>query len=261
MNFFYNLSYDFSLDSLKDKMLLKSNIIDFNNNITRKNAIMITSEKKSEKISEKISENILDRNDRNFFFPKEKDTLFWCYYINKYGIDTYLLNRKKNFSIESEYKINIVEKLKNMNDSLKQNKLRKITLEDELLNKNKIGLTTLKLFMLLDKTNLLIIKKNYYQRLIFDSDKLDINNNNYKIIFNDNENYYIYKCLISDDVSKLLKNRYEVESLTKPLKSLSSYKLNELQKIGQHLNIILINQNGKNKTKQLLYSEILEKIV
>ena len=148
-----------------------------------------------------------------------------------------------------------------MKDILKQNKLKKVTLQDELLNKNKIGLSTLKLLMLLDKTNALIVKKNCYQKLVFDIDKLDININNYKIILNDDNNFYIYKIIADQDITNIIKNRYEVEDLTKPLKSLSSYKLKELQDIANNLNIHLIDQNSKNKIKQVLYTEILEKIL
>ena len=149
----------------------------------------------------------------------------------------------------------------NIKDELKHNKLRKIIIEDELINKNKIGIATIKLFMMIDKTNILIIKKNCYQRIVFDIDKLDINTNNYKIIFNDNENYYIYKYLTCKELKEIVEKKYEVEDLTKPLKSISSYKLNEMQEISKHLNINIVNFNGKNKTKQVLYNEILEKIV
>jgi hypothetical protein len=34
-----------------------------------------------------------------------------------------------------------------------------------------------------------------------------------------------------------------------------------MQEISKHLNINIVNFNGKNKTKQVLYNEILEKIV
>ena len=272
MNYFNILADDFSLDSINNKMLLKSNIIDFNNrgnsnfmeNILQKKIrtnIEPDYMRNNNKNDTKNDNKKDNRKDKNIFYPKEKDTLFWCYYINKNGIDEFLNNKRHNFTIEHDIKINTIEKIQSMKDILKINKIKKTLVEDELMNQNKIGIAALKTLMLIDNTNLIIVKKYCYQKIIFNKDKEDINTDNYKIIVNDANNYYVYTKLSDKELVNMIDTRYSVEDIIKPLKSISSYKLPEIQSISERLDIKLININGKNKTKQNLYTEILEKIV
>jgi len=52
---------------------------------------------------------------------------------------------------------------------------------------------------------------------------------------------------------------YKLDSLNKPIKSLSSYKVSELLNIANKLAIEIINkQTGKNKTKNELYESIIQ---
>lgn len=54
-----------------------------------------------------------------------------------------------------------------------------------------------------------------------------------------------------------------IDTISKPIKAVSSYKITELQAIGQKLNIdIMITQDGKQKkkTKQQLYSDIISEL-
>jgi len=279
MNYFNLLPETFSLHDISDKMLLKSNIIDFNHSANNKsnkvdlfNKMLTENSKYKDDISKDdiskdvISKDVIGKNDKlnnrdsNCFYPKEKDTLFWCYYINKYGLDEYLNNKKKSFLVERNYKISIIDKIQNIKDELKLNKIKKITVEDDLMNKQKINIITLKLFMLLSKENVLIIKKNCYQKIIFNRDKLDISTENYNVIFCDGDNYYIQKNLSSFYLNNILISKYEIDNFDKPLKTMTSYKLDELQDICKKLDITIYN-SSKNKTKQVLYTEILEKLL
>ena len=149
-----------------------------------------------------------------------------------------------------------------MKDILKLNKIKKIQVEDELMNQNKIGIQTLKMLMLIDKTNIIIVKKYCYQKLIFDREKIELNLDNYKIIYSDNNNnYFVDIKNTNKNLLDLTNSRYEIDDLIKPLKSISSYKLIDLQSISNKLHISLNNPHGKSKTKQKLYEEVLEKIL
>lgn len=258
MNYFTNFNKDFSLQLINNRMLLKSNIIDFNRHETY-DIFKKNSDNQILKDNNNVNKSFKNR-DINIFYPNEKDTLFWCYYINRYGINEYLQNKKKSFTIEHNFKITIIEKIRNMKDVLKQYKLKKLEIEDELLNKNKIGLSTFILFMLLDNTNALIVKKNSYQKIIFNHDDKEINLTNFFVIFNDGDKYYIDKLLKDKDIKKIVDERYQVNNFIKPLNAISSYRLKDLQDIAKILKIDLTNSN-KNKIKQDLYKEILEKIV
>jgi len=287
MNYFNMLPDNFSLDSISDKMLLKSNIIDFNhsaysksNKTMKPNKIDIfyklnseaskmegskmegsKTEDAKELTNNKKADSKFSVRDRKFFYPKEKDTLFWCYYINKYGIDKYFDNKKRSFVVEHDYKISIIEKIQNMKDELKLNKIKKLVVEDELMNRAKIEIASIKLLMLLDNENLLLIKKNCYQKIVFNRDKLELSVDNYNVIFCDVDNYYLQKNLNDRELVDIINKSYEIDNFDKPLKGISSYKLDELHEICKKLNIELSSNLGKNKTKQILYTEILEKFI
>jgi len=285
MNYFNMLPDNFSLDSISDKMLLKSNIIDFNHSAHNKSNKSIKSikpnkidifyklnseaskmegsktEDAKELTNNKKADSKFSVRDRKFFYPKEKDTLFWCYYINKYGIDKYFDNKKRSFVVEHDYKISIIEKIQNMKDELKLNKIKKLVVEDELMNRAKIEIASIKLLMLLDNENLLLIKKNCYQKIVFNRDKLELSVDNYNVIFCDVDNYYLQKNLNDRELVDIINKSYEIDNFDKPLKGISSYKLDELHEICKKLNIELSSNLGKNKTKQILYTEILEKFI
>lgn len=276
MNYFNMLPDNFSLDSISDKMLLKSNIIDFNHSAhSKSNKVdifykLISKDSKIEGSKTADTKELTNNSkvngkfpirDRKFFYPKEKDTLFWCYYINKYGIDKYFDNKKRSFVVEHDYKISIIEKIQNMKDDLKLNKIKKLVVEDELMNKPKIEIASIKLLMLLDNENLLLIKKNCCQKIVFNRDKLDLSVDNYNVIFCDVDNYYLQKNLNDRELVDIINKSYEIDNFDKPLKGISSYKLDELHEICKKLNIELSSNVGKNKTKQVLYTEILEKFI
>jgi hypothetical protein len=133
--------------------------------------------------------------------------------------------------------------------------------EDELMNKPKIEIASIKLLMLLDNENLLLIKKNCYQKIVFNRDKLELSVDNYNVIFCDVDNYYLQKNLNDRELVDIINKNYEIDNFDKPLKGISSYKLDELHEICKKLNIELSSNLGKNKTKQVLYTEILEKFI
>lgn len=280
MNFFNRLPHDFTLDNLTCNMLLKSNIIDFNHSNSNTQCL---NNKPGEKPSEKPSSEKLcesrtkslskidkkpnpdrDKRNRDMFYPKEKDTLFWCYYIYKNGIDHYIENKKRAFTIEKETKITTVDKIQkpSIKDSLKTNKIKKIAVEDELINRNAITITSLRLFMLLDKSNAIVIRKNCYLEIQFNND-LDIMDATNTLVFLYNAGEYsIYRDLESEDLREIIAKRYRVADFDKPLKSVSSYRIDELHAIAETVNIALLNPDtGRNKTKQMLYNAILERLL
>ena len=132
MNYFNKLPDDFTLDDIKSHMLLKSNLPDFNHNekcnnqkCNDVNVPMMFSQNTQN--TQNTQNNEIERKQKTrhqtpnneYFYPREKDSLFWCYYINKTGIDTYLDNKRKNFTIEHDFKIKTIDKIANLKDTLK----------------------------------------------------------------------------------------------------------------------------------------------
>ena len=84
--------------------------------------------------------------------------------------------------------------------------------------------------------------------------KYDKQKRNYSIFLNTS--------LIQKTIDKCNNELFFIDNISKPLKSISSYKSAELQNIAEKLNIPLkFESSKKNKTKKILYNEIQEQIV
>ena len=82
----------------------------------------------------------------------------------------------------------------------------------------------------------------------------------YKNSSNINTNFEIIMDIDKPELQIALTKYYYVKNLEKPIKSLSSYKLNEIIEIATKLQIPINNDNGKKKTKIELYSDSLKKL-
>ena len=82
------------------------------------------------------------------------------------------------------------------------------------------------------------------------------------IIIQKNVDYKIYNNInktinYNTEVDNIIKNYWKVENINKPIKSISAYTLAELTNICNKLNIQIVNQNNKKKTKKELFDNIL----
>ena len=105
-------NYNDVLKNLQDYMLddsLVKRMIESTNDIN--NSSINNSNSSKNNILEKP--NIL-KKEKEYFIPKQKDTLFWCFYIMKNGIDKYEELNETGISIvtEKQLKIGFVEKLR-----------------------------------------------------------------------------------------------------------------------------------------------------
>ena len=170
-------------------------------------------------------------------------------------------NKNKPFVIEKKIKIEWIKLLRENKQTVKQLKFRLSDLENNLVNEPYLNIKTLIAICYINCIDIYIIKNKIFYKKISESE------NDHKIILKynkKNRNYSIF--LNSSLIEKTLKSCYNelflVDSIVKPLKSISSYKAKDLQNIAKKLNISLIFEaSGKNKTKKILYREIQEQIV
>jgi len=222
----------------------------------------------------KYNEKIITNN-----LHKHYDKLFWCFYKIYKNLEENDLLYINTFTEEKNNKIKFVEELESKKNILKKFKIKHSILKDELLNENKISLYTFKNLFILYNLNVIILKDNNTFSGFFsneDYNKLFLNN----IPFNDLESEFKLNNIIklnysntsylannydiimdikisNENIIKLMETSYYIENLEKPLKSESSYKLQELIDIANKLKINLLD-NTKKKTKKILYSEILK---
>lgn len=196
-------------------------------------------------------ENVKKDKKNDIFIPGEKDKLFWCFYIMQYGMEKYLSISQNHFQIETSTKITIAESLKENEILLKQNKLKRDIIEDELVNENKITMEGMKALCVLHRLDVLIIFKNMFYKIS------GLSENELLVIEQDkNCDFGIVDNISEERKQNILTNYYEITDYKKKIKSISAYKLDELKCIAEKFNITLVDNIGNKKTKKKLYEEI-----
>ena len=193
------------------------------------------------------------------FTPFQKDKLFWCFYIILHGYEEYEMIRTNSFSIEKQLKIKTVEKLKSIKDQLKELKLKRTELEDELVNKQMITKKGLCALCLVHNVSVTYVYGRKYcefspaeplkKGIIIQNEKKEDS-------LRDNE-------MNEDFLTQIRAHYWLIENIQKPLNAPSAYTLSELQEIANKLQIathVQVNEKSKAKVKTALYEEILRTI-
>jgi hypothetical protein len=214
-------------------------------------------------INDKKNNNIEQQTNFNtknkLFIPPEEDSLFWCYYIIKNGDIKYEMLNNKNNLIAKQLKIDYIKSIRDNKQIVKSYKFDTISnIESNLANDMNINIKTIMTLCVIEKINLIFInKKTYFELLMNDSNNIYVID---EIQVNTKYNKKYGFELASNETLNEIKNLlYKLDSLDKPIKSISLYKVPDLINIANKLAIEVINkQTGKNKTKNELYELIVK---
>lgn len=260
-DFFYDLQ-DYMFTSKNINRYTK-HIIHFNNeNITPKSSlknieynvketiVKETNVKETIKVKLKVKETM--------YRPRQKDSLFWCFYILKYGFSNYEMEiNNQYFVVEKNEKFKYIELLRKNKDLLKLHKIKPLTqLEDDLANKDKISPKTFFALCVLENINVLLVdKRKVYELLINDS---PIN-----IVHRNNESYYhsIELDVTEEICNKYRETYYKLTNFDTTLKSIGSYKLQELTELCEKLNINIEDHKQKILKQKMTKKDIYELLV
>ena len=233
--------YDFLFNNLNKYMFTNENIIRYTNTNS------------SLKINKKsiVNKQNISKSKTNIFVPRQKDLLFWCFYIILNGKEKYLFNINNIFTIEKETKIAAIELLKSKKTILKEHKLRKTEIENELLNEKTITIKGLSGLCIAFDISLCVVKN----RVVFD---LNYSDSIYGIICYDNDKYGVYDVDVNDinDFYKDIKENYYIANPSKPIKAVSGYTIKDLQEMSKKLKISIIDKNGMKLKKNDIYERI-----
>ena len=207
--------------------------------------------------------------------PKKKDSLFWCFYIIKYGISKYEMEiGNQYFVIEKQEKIKYIELLReNKNkDLLKTHKIKPLTLlEDDLANQDRISIKTFFALCIVENINIILIdKRKLYESITSDDQKIHIVHRN-----SETYEHHIELDILSETINTYRDLYYKMPSFDVSLKAISSYKLEELLELCKKFNINPninneaklnddngLNQNSNNKSiKKVTKKDIYELLV
>ena len=184
---------------------------------------------------------------------KHRDQLFWNLYILHHGYDEYLKIdiHYGNTSI-SERQRACEYITKNINMKMVNHKITKASIEEALSElicpEKQTSYYALCALCSYYKMKIIIVNndKKYYieffNTISYEKTHiLQVTPQGYKIIFEDAND---------EDIDSVTKNKIKYEHFVKPLKGLSAYKVDDLRKMAQKINI------DHNKTKQELYNNI-----
>jgi hypothetical protein len=199
-----------------------------------------------------------NKNISHFFYPKDKDSLFWCFYIMKHGMLNYQMIHNKNIVFEKTQKIEYVEKIRKEKQNIKNYKFASLTnIENSLANEFKIDIPTFLTLCVIENINVIIVKKqSYFQLEMNDSDDV------YVISLNENDKYgFQVVCKNHANYTKYNNEFFKIDNMNKPLKCMANYKVSELIDICKKLLIEFTNKTtGKNKLKNELYELIIQQL-
>ncbi len=245
-----NKNYNHVIKNLQDYMLDEANIkrsLEMKIESTNKNGSSI-------KEKDKFSKNTIEKSLKpSLFIPREKDTLFWCFYLMKHGDVNYEMLENKNILTEKKFKIEYVEKIRKEKQTVKTYKFATLThIENNLANENQLDIKTFLTLCAIENLNVLFVKnKTYYELLMNDSNEL----HTVHLLQN-----FKYGHEINPSGAEQIKTTlYKLDNIDKPIKSMSGYKLSELIEICEKLAIDVINkETNKSKGKKELYEAIVQ---
>jgi hypothetical protein len=253
-------------NSIKNKIIKNTTVCKNKNDKykTEKNDKYVDNNKNNAIILKDESNKDLQISTNSLFFPSEKDSLFWCFYIMKNGEASYEMIDFKNLIIEKKIKIEYVEKLRKEKQLLKTYKFATLThIENQLANEQRIDINTFLTLCVLENLNIFYISKNtYFELLMNDTSVIHlikkgfVAGNNYVANFGyktDNKE--------SEEITKYKNEFYKIDNIDKPIKSISTYKVQELIDFCNKLSIETVNnetKKNKNKNKNELYESLIQ---
>jgi hypothetical protein len=243
---------------IKFTKLIEPTIIGNNNYLNTTNT-----NKNSTKYDNKNNNTKYDNKNNTtkdkYYYVKQKDTLFWCFYILKNGYSSYEMDCNNNyFTMEKQEKYRYIELLREEKNKniLKMFKIKPLLdLENDLANSDKISVKTFFGLCLIEGINILLVDgRKIYELLCSDT-------NNMRIIHKNrlSNEYYIESEFDKAELDKYKNGYFNMPSFDFKLKSISSYKIDDLIEICEKLSIQL--DNYRNDKKKLLKKDIYELVV
>ena len=198
----------------------------------------------------KDSKDSKDSKNPNKISPTQTDTLFWCIYIAKYGYLDYISIGTKYKNKEIEIKQQMIKTIQTTPNLLRsEHKITKVATQEimsELMLDQKTSLQTLYAMCVINKLCVYLVDENTKTYLKYGED------DHGPILITRSDGYHIDLDTTSDKIEKV-ETFFRIEHGPKPIKPISSYKMADLEKIIETLNITF---ESKVK-KQEMYDKIL----
>ena len=198
---------------------------------------------------------------KSIVYPQKVNSLFWCLFISEHGYDEYQMIVKNHISRELEEKQKMIDFIKKTPHVLKEcnikvtNVMIQEILSDLMLDK-KSNIMLLLAMMVYYKKHVYLYKDHMYYKLTYNAEEPTLETTILIHYTKDNQ-YGIDLEITQQKIDELDNNRIKLDHFQKPIKGVSTYKMDELHEIADKLGI-----NGYEKWKKSeLYSKIIETCV
>jgi hypothetical protein len=189
--------------------------------------------------------------------PQQSDSLFWCFFILKHGLSKYEMEiGNQHFVIEKQEKFRYIDLLRQNKELIKMHKIKPLSgLEDDLANKERISVKTFLALCVLENINILLVDKRKIYEIVMNDDPI-IN-----VVHRNSISYehYIELDATEATVSNYRETYFKVSGFDANLKSMASYKVDELIDLCNKLGIkdAIEEPNKKKRSKKELYELIV----
>jgi hypothetical protein len=235
------------IDVLQDYMFTAKNLIRYTKHIIQKpkqTKSSLNYENKYIKKELKETQNYGKQQKlpcEKIYKPKQKDSLFWCFYILKYGYSNYEMEiNNQYFVVEKKEKFSYIDKLRKNKHILKIHKIKPFTeLEDDLANKDKISIKTFFALCILENINVLFVdKRKIYEIILDENHPINIIHRNSITM-----EHHIELNVDNNMINNYRENYYKMTNFDSTLKAMASYKLEELIELCKKLDINIPSEN------------------
>ena len=220
-----------------------------------------------------VYHNIDNKKNRDpIFYPRCEDSLFWSIFIAFHGMKEYEYIGKKYANRELEEKQKIMEHFKKNPSSMKQMnfKVTNVLLQEilsDLITNKKTSLATFLAFVSYYKKRVFIVRKNTYLIYNFEnsgfqvsSPEKDISEAMGFVILHYNpetKSYGIDTEITQEKVANILDTKCRLSGFLKPLRGVSTYKVEELEEMGNKMGLTWYPKIKKNELFELIQNEAL----
>ena len=137
-----------------------------------------------------------------------------------------------NRKVEKELKLNICQELDNIKFSKKESLCEILSYHDD------IDLPTFNMLCFYFKINVIYLCENVFFKMCYNE------NTNICYILNQKKEL---RCVKEDKIESLLESKYEIKNISKPINSMTYYKVNEMMKLYHDLGFKTNHDNMKKK--------------
>lgn len=190
--------------------------------------------------------------------PGKKDSLFWCFYILKYGLSKYEMEvGNQHFTIEKQEKFKYIDEIRKTSnkDLIKTHKIKPLSLlEDDLANQERISIKTFFALCIMENINIMLVdKRKVYEIIMTDDPKIHVVHRN-----SVSYEHHIELDVSADAINVYKESYYKMSSFDSGLKSMASYKVEELIELCNKLGIVLETADKKKHLKKDIYELLVQ---